>query len=162
MNPISYGRRVDNPLPKRKILPHAVPAWVQDGAIFFITINAQNRSGSPLLHDNRPVLLWDSVKWRMDKGHWWPRLFLLMPDHLHMLASFPKTHGIQEVVRNWKHWTATELRMEWQRGFFDHRIRTVAEYEEKAAYIRLNPVRKGLVAKAADWPYVWEMPFPIW
>ncbi|HAL91747.1 MAG TPA: hypothetical protein DCM68_01825 [Verrucomicrobia bacterium] len=153
---------MNNPLPKRKTLPHAVPAWVQDGAIFFITINALNRFELPLLQDNRPALLWDSVKWRMDKSHWWPHLFLLMPDHLHLLASFPKMSGMQEVVRNWKHWTSDALGIQWQRGFFDHRIRNLQEFDEKAAYIRLNPVRKKLVASVAAWPHVWEMPFPVW
>jgi REP element-mobilizing transposase RayT len=85
-----------------------------------------------------------------------------MPDHLHMIVSFPNTHGMQEIVRNWKHWTSDSLNIQWQRGFFDHRIRNISEYEEKAAYIRLNPVRKGLVAAAQDWPYVWEMPASIW
>jgi hypothetical protein len=35
---------MSEPFPKRKNLPHAVPAWVQDGSIFFITINVQDRS----------------------------------------------------------------------------------------------------------------------
>ena len=151
-----------HPLPERKVLPHAVPAWVQDGATFFITINAQDRSGAPLIQDNRPSLLWESVKWRMEQGLWWPRLFLLMPDHLHMMVNFPKTHSMKEVVRNGKHWTSDALDIQWQRGFFDHRIRNISEYEEKAAYIRLNPVRKGLAPSAADWPYIWELPAPIW
>jgi len=44
----------------------------------------------------------------------------------------------------------------WQRDFFDHRLRKNEAYLEKAAYIRMNPVRAGLVASAEDWPYVWE------
>jgi hypothetical protein len=41
--------------------------------------------------------------------------------------------------------------------FFEHRIRTTQEYREKAHYIRQNPVRKGLVTKAEEWAFVWEM-----
>ena len=147
-------------LPTRKILPHAVPAWVGDGAVFFLTLNARERNGSPLLAGDRPARLWESARWRMERGFWWPSLFLLMPDHLHLLAAFPRTHGMNSVVRAWKHWTAHELGIEWQRNFFDHRIRHAAEYQEKAHYIRQNPVRKGLAAAAADWPHVWEMPSP--
>ena len=100
------------PLPNRKILPHAVPAWVQDGAIFFITINALDRFGSPLLQENRPNQLLDSVKWRMDKGLWWPRLILLMPDHLHMMVSIPRSQSMKQVVRDWKHWASHNLNIQ--------------------------------------------------
>ena len=152
---------MSEPLPERKALPHQIPSWVKDGAIFFITINAQDRTRSPLLQDRNPNQLWESVKWRMEQGLWWPRLFLLMPDHLHMLVSFPRMQGMKEVIHNWKHWTAHTLEIKWQRDFFDHRIRNVSEYEEKAAYIRLNPVRKGLIEAAQDWPHVWEISTPI-
>jgi REP element-mobilizing transposase RayT len=159
---IAYGYCVSDSLPTRKVLPHTVPAWVRDGAIFFVTINAQDRSGSPLLQNNRPALLWDSIRWRMNQGQCWPHIFLIMPDHLHLLASFSIAPGMPHVIRNWKHWTSESLGIQWQRGFFDHRIRNIAEYEEKAAYIRLNPVRKALVATTTDWPHAWEMPAPIW
>jgi len=151
-----------DPLSTRKSLPHAVPAWVGDGAVFFITLNAQDRGGTPLLAADRPARLWESARWRMERGLWWPRLFLLMPDHLHMMASFPRARGMGRVVRDWKHWTAHELGIAWQRDFFDHRIRNAAEYEEKAHYIRMNPVRRDLVATAKEWPHVWTMPAPIW
>ena len=159
---IAYGWCMSDSLPIRKTLPHAIPDWVRNDAIFFITINAQDRAGTPLLQNNHPALLWESIQWRMDKGQWWPHLFLIMPDHLHMLVSFSMTPGMQDVIRNWKHWTSESVGIQWQRGFFDHRIRNVHEYEEKAAYNRMNPVRKGLVVMATDWPHVWEVPAPIW
>ncbi len=62
------------------------------------------------------------------------------------------------VIREWKRWTACTLHIPWQRDFFDHRIRNTQEYDEKAFYIRQNPVRKQLVAVAQDWPFVWEAP----
>jgi hypothetical protein len=40
-----------------------------------------------------------------------------------------------------------------QSGFFEHRLRTQAEYDEKASYVRKNPVRKGLVTAPELWPY---------
>ena len=39
-------------------------------------------------------------------------------------------------------------------GFFEHRLRSDAEFNEKASYIRMNPVRTGLVALPGLWPYV--------
>ena len=42
----------------------------------------------------------------------------------------------------------------WQKNFFDHRLRSEEEWEEKTHYIRQNPVRAGLVGSAEEWPYV--------
>ena len=57
------------------------------------------------------------------------------------------------VVASFKEWIAKKSGVHWQRDFFDHRIRSWESAAEKAAYIRLNPVRAGLVANPEDWPY---------
>lgn len=151
-----YRFDMNDPFPQRKRLPHEVPPWVADGAVFFITLNTRTRAGAPLLEHNRPGRLWENACHQMDCGHWWPRLFLVMPDHLHLLASFAPIPGMQAMMKEWKRWTACTLKIEWQRDYFDHRIRNIREYEEKALYIRQNPVRKQLVANPQDWPHVWE------
>ena len=38
----------------------------------------------------------------------------------------------------------------WQKGFFDHVIRSEESYEQKWVYVRDNPVRAGLVRSAED------------
>ena len=80
---------------------------------------------------------------------------MLMPDHVHLLLSFPGTQKrIQTVVSKWKEWTAKTLKIEWQRDFFEHRLRKEETFREKADYILANPVRTGLVKESEDWPYV--------
>ena len=44
--------------------------------------------------------------------------------------------------------------IEWQRDFFEHRLRSDESWREKADYILANPVRKGLVAQVSQWPHV--------
>jgi hypothetical protein len=44
--------------------------------------------------------------------------------------------------------------VEWQRNFFDHRLRHDESLAEKFAYICQNPVRAGLIRNARGWPYV--------
>jgi hypothetical protein len=39
----------------------------------------------------------------------------------------------------------------WQGRFFDRALRTVKEYNEKVEYLRLNPVKAGLVGRVEDW-----------
>ena len=77
-----------------------------------------------------------------------------MPDHVHALVAFPKVESLLSVVRVWKGYQAKRLGIEWQVGFFDHRIRSNESASEKRAYILMNPVRAGLVARAEDWPYI--------
>ena len=76
-----------------------------------------------------------------------------MPDHLHTLLVFPYDKPLGEVIRKWKAYHAKTLGIPWQGSFFDHRIRGAGELAEKAAYIRLNPVRKLLCRSAEDWPW---------
>ena len=79
-----------------------------------------------------------------------------MPDHVHFLLRFTQDVGMKEAIECWKRYTATHADIRWQRDFFDHRLRRDENFEEKADYIRQNPVRAGLVKKAEDWPYCLE------
>jgi putative transposase len=80
---------------------------------------------------------------------------LLMPDHVHLLASFPEAgKQMQTVVSKWKEWTAKEIGIRWQRDFFERRLWREESLREKADYILLNPVRAGFVSRPDDWPFV--------
>ena len=144
-------------LPSRKWLRHDVPAWVDPQAsVFFITICCEPRGQNHLCKPEVANRLLETVKHRTDGDVWFPHLFLLMPDHLHALLSFhPHGDGMRSVVSSWKGWTAKTLGIKWQRGFFDHRLRTDEHHRDKANYIMLNPVRAGLIDRHEDWPYVW-------
>ena len=41
----------------------------------------------------------------------------------------------------------------WQEGFTNHRIRDAEDYARHCNYVRLNPVRAGLVQDAARYPF---------
>jgi hypothetical protein len=41
-------------------------------------------------------------------------------------------------------------------GFFDHVLRRQESYDEKWEYVKLNPVRGGLVQNSEDWPWQGE------
>jgi REP element-mobilizing transposase RayT len=139
----------------RRWLPHDAPSWVPDGAVVFLTIAVTPRGPNHLCHEPLAEALWQSAVHRQELSAWWVHLWLLMPDHLHALVSFGPEPGLHATVRAWKRYTARQYGVPWQLDFFDHRLRGEAAVEEKADYIRQNPVRAGLVAEAADWPYVW-------
>jgi len=43
----------------------------------------------------------------------------------------------------------------WQDESFDHELRRSESIVEKAEYIAMNPVRRGLVEKPEDYPWLW-------
>ncbi len=137
--------------PIRKKLPHVVPSWVSQGARHFITVNCKQRIGSPLL-SAAPSLL-ESATIYEQLGRWYLWLMVIMPDHLHFIATFNLDHGVQSTVKAWKSHQAKHQDINWQSGFFEHRVRNDAEVEEKSHYNRWNPVRKGLVKSPEEWPH---------
>ena len=141
----------------RKYLPHEIPSWVDPNKeTYFISINCEERGRNQLAIPNVAEQLFETVRYRQEKFLWWPYLFLLMPDHLHSLLSFPPSDkSIKRVVSKWKEWTAKEIGIVSQRDFFEHRLRHEESRREKADYILANPVRKKLVARLEDWPFVY-------
>ncbi|HTL67601.1 MAG TPA: transposase [Lacunisphaera sp.] len=143
-------------LPRRRLLDHTLPPWVKGAPIFFITICATRRQINQFCQPTMASVILGAARRYHKLGRWHALVFLLMPDHLHALVSFPKAGSMDLVVRSWKHYLATQHRVAWQRDYFDHRLRNDESHEAKVNYIRNNPVRAGLVAKPEDWPYVWE------
>jgi uncharacterized membrane protein len=56
-------------------------------------------------------------------------------------------------ITSLKSWFDKRHAINRQRDFFDHRLRGIESAAEKAQYIRMNPVRAGLVTNPQDWPY---------
>jgi putative transposase len=90
--------------------------------------------------------------------------YVIMPDHIHLFVAFPIT-GL--TLSEWIHALKTVLgkqllrlgmqKPHWQEGFFDHVLRSAESYAQKWEYVRMNPVRAGLVARPEDWPYQGEI-----
>jgi REP element-mobilizing transposase RayT len=83
-----------------------------------------------------------------------------MPDHLHViLASADSGYPLSKFLNIFKGRTTAILRQRegsnkvWQRSGFDHVIRADEDLRAVIEYILDNPVRKGMVEKANDYPY---------
>jgi len=135
-------------------LAHKTPAWVEHGSTFHIRISVDRQASPPLTGPRIGSALLDSARLYHERTRWDCRLFLLMPDHLHALLVFPFDQDMGRILASWEGYQTKHLRIRWQGNYFDHRIRDRHDLDEKAAYIRLNPVRKGLCAKEADWPWI--------
>jgi putative transposase len=143
-------------VPVRKKLPHTIPQWVAEGSWFFITINCVPSGKNQLCRADIGNAVLDAMKYNHERFAWHCCLCLLMPDHLHAIIAFPREPGMAMIVKNWKKFVAGEHGVNWQRDFFDHRLRDHHELEEKTSYILMNPVRKGLCEQAEDWEWVYR------
>ena len=63
---------------------------------------------------------------------------------------------------DWKRYHASQTGVDWQTDWFEHRLRTEKAFLEKAHYVRMNPVRKGLVDSPEQWPYVIDCVHSCW
>jgi REP element-mobilizing transposase RayT len=99
----------------------------------------------------------------LEKAEVWVGRYVLMPDHLHVFACAKESHNISRWVASLKkfmakHWRHSGLVAPfWQKGFFDHVLRTGESYSQEWGYIRENPVSAGLVRSVDDWPYQGEI-----
>jgi REP element-mobilizing transposase RayT len=94
----------------------------------------------------------------------WLGAYVLMPDHLHAFVVIDDERlKLSAWMKSLKNALSKVLREKdapsphWQKGFFDHILRSGDSYSEKWQYVRENPVRAGLVKAWSDWPFAGEV-----
>jgi len=92
---------------------------------------------------------------------------VVMPDHVHLLLTPLRDengwpHSLASILKLIKGISARELSRLlgragplWQEESFDHVLRGNESFVEKLEYIRQNPVRRGLVERPEDYPWLW-------
>ena len=140
--------------------------WIEQPVYFVTTCVAGRRS--LLANETAHVVLreeWRELSTRHGRS---VGRYVVMPDHVHFFVtpSRATSSALSVVIGGWKEWTAKRVLRElgersplWQTEFFDHVLRSNESKAEKWFYVRENPVRAGLVAKAEDWPYAGYIDF---
>jgi REP element-mobilizing transposase RayT len=94
--------------------------------------------------------------------------YVIMPDHIHLFVAFEQETTLSAWMKSLKNSLSKELRSlnfpapHWQKGFFDHVLRSSDSYSQKWDYVRENPVRAGLVTLWENWPFsgeVWPLEY---
>jgi type I restriction enzyme R subunit len=77
--------------------------------------------------------------------------FVIMPNHVHLLAAFACEESLKKQCGSWLHYSATQINRKlgregkfWQQEPFDHLVRNPAQYEYLRAYIRDNGIKAHL------------------
>lgn len=147
------------------------------GNVHFITFSCFRRL--PLLAKDRSRgWLLDAIALGRAKHQFHLWAYVIMPEHAH-LVIWPQGARISAVLTtikqstsktaiNWLQENSPEFLDElvdqqpngrkahrfWQRGGgYDRNLRSVRDIHEKIRYVHENPIRRGLVENAVDWPW---------
>lgn len=126
--------------------------------IYFVTICTRERR-SLFTHAGLVSLLLDVLRAECSAHSFGDYAFCFMPDHLHLeLVGLSNESNLLAMLRDFKGRSAAQARAHgvvglWQKGFYDHILRSGEELDAVAWYIFNNPVRAGLVEVMCEWPH---------
>jgi REP element-mobilizing transposase RayT len=92
--------------------------------------------------------------------------WVVMPDHVHWLMQLKKG-TLPNCMNLLKSRSSRLLNAHlscgpvWQRGYYDHALRTDESLETAAQYIVANPIRAGLSVAPGEYPHAWSR-WPVW
>ena len=131
----------------------------QEIRTFFVTSVTDGRR-SIFQTDRMAGLLLDVLEDNRSRSRFLLHEYVIMPDHFHLLTTpayeIPLEKAVQFIKGGFSFRANKELdyRLEvWERSFTNHRIKDAEDYERHRVYIHQNPVRRGLVGTAAEYPY---------
>lgn len=136
--------------------------------ITFVTLCVHERKQAFIRPEFNQLIL-DELQAQQEKNDCRVYTYCLMPDHIHFLAR-PEIAGISVLAftdrfkgrSTNQSWTVDWQGKLWQRRSWDHIVRAEESLLAIAQYILNNPVRKGLVNRAEDWPWSGHMnPLPL-
>jgi REP element-mobilizing transposase RayT len=143
----------------RRRLPH----YQKSDAPIFVTFC--KGTTEPLPEAARSIILQhcprgDGTRFRL-------HVAVVMPEHVHLLMTpLRDAQGdmfcLSETLRRIKGASARSVNQLlgrsgpiWQDESFDHVIRSDESLQQKIDYIRLNPVRRGLVTRPGEYAWLW-------
>ena len=142
-------------LPERRVLPHGIPTERRSPSTYLLTVCTRPRRLDQLCHAAVAAQVRESLEFQHARATWRLHACVLMPDHIHFIVTVPAETPLARAVMYWKRYLARHAGIAWQRDFFEHRLRRDEHFAAKVEYLRMNPVRAGLVVSPDEWPYFW-------
>jgi REP element-mobilizing transposase RayT len=143
----------------RRRLPH----YQKTNRPVFVTFCRLSKQ--PFSEDERTLILQRCVQGNGSKFQL--HAAVVMPEHVHLLLT-PGAHAngwpyeLHEIMRLIKGASARDVNRlrgqagpVWQDESFDHVLRSEEHLQEKLDYIRMNPVRRGLVSNPDEYSWLW-------
>lgn len=132
----------------------------QAGNYYHITFRIdQNRDHLSFLQS---CIVAQVITSKKHQNHFSLTAWVIMPDHVHLLFQLNGNKTLSQVMSLLKSQSALALNKEtgikaalWQKGFYDHAIRSDESLINVARYIVANPLRAGLVKSVRQYPF-WD------
>jgi putative transposase len=137
------------------------------GGCYFFTVNLRDRRSDLLIIEIEALR--NAVRATRARFPFHIDAWVVLPDHMHCLWTLPPEDF--DFPARWQMIKATFSRSVphsdnqhaslvrkresgvWQRRYWEHTIRDENDYAAHMDYIHFNPVKHGLAARAADWPF---------
>lgn len=137
------------------------------GGIYFFTVNLLDRNSDLLIAQIE--VLREAVRTVRGRAPFHIDAWVVLPEHMHCIWTLPPDDD--DYSDRWRALKAAFAaampqseprsvrrvrkgeRGIWQRRFWEHTIRDDRDYAAHMDYVHFNPVKHGLVARAADWTY---------
>jgi putative transposase len=137
------------------------------GGTYFFTVTLLDRTSDVLVR--KIDLLREAVRATRARAPFHIDAWVVLPDHLHATWTLPagdadfssrwreiKKRFSRSLPNDEQRSTVRHRRGErgvWQRRFWEHAIRDERDYAAHMDYVHFNPVKHGLAAHPAEWPY---------
>ena len=140
---------------------HSIPE-----AYYFLTTATFDRK--PILSNPKAAqTIFETFDWLETQGRIKWICIMIMPDHLHAVIQLGHNQTLPKLMTSLKTFTARQINKQrgehhpvWQQGYYEHGIRKDESLDEIIRYCYENPVRKGLVKQAKDYPH-WRCKYKI-
>jgi REP-associated tyrosine transposase len=136
------------------------------GGTYFFTVTLSDRRSQILV--DRIGTLRAAFRSARQKRPFAIDAIVVLPDHLHAIFTLPP--GDSDFSGRWRHIKGYFTRHVlvagvpverhsnnenalWQRRFWEHTIRSEADFARHVDYIHFNPVKHRIVTRLRDWPY---------
>ncbi|WP_254064722.1 transposase [Granulicella sp. S156] len=139
--PFGYAAEMDR-APQETRTYHVTAVTAQRFPLFQVTAKAE--------------LLQQTIFDYRRQGKFLLHAFVIMPDHLHALITPAPDVSLEKAVQFIKGGFSFRLKSKfdvWIPSFNESQIMTEEKFVNCVRYIEDNPVRKGLVLRAEDYPY---------
>jgi len=137
------------------------------GGTYFFTVNLADRRSGLLVREIETLRA--AVRVVRLARPFYIDAWVILPDHMHCIWTLPEDDT--DYSGRWRAiktrfskalpnagWKRTEIlardgRGIWQKRFWEHTIRDDRDYRAHMDYVHFNPVKHGLVAHPAAWPF---------
>jgi len=131
-----------------------LPHLARPQKTYFVTFCTKDRR--VLVSDERD-LVFECCKYGIGRVHYL-HCAVVMPDHVHLILTPYDNVTIRYIVAAIKSISSRRIKRPplWQRESFDRIIRSSESLRTKYEYVADNPVRKGLVTNADEYPWLYR------